>query len=170
MAEPSWKVMEEKQDLEFHAQEDNRGGAEMLCRLPVLTTLLGLAGQQADCCSFPWVPQAGILFALCFPGCWPGCSFPSHCSPRKAPLQRAWQVLGRQGLKPGIPAPLLLRCAESGLGLAETALCTLAEFQPGSSASVSLFLYFFMVLFLIEKLSYQLLYFFFPFSFFSLSC
>lgn len=48
MAEPSWKVMEEKQDLEFHAQEDNRGGAEMLCHLPVLITLLGLAGQQAD--------------------------------------------------------------------------------------------------------------------------
>lgn len=38
-------------------------------------------------CSFPCVPQAGVLFALCFPDFWPGCGFVPRCSPRKAPLQ-----------------------------------------------------------------------------------
>lgn len=93
MAEPSWKVMQEKQEVEFYAQKDNQGGAGMLCHLPVLTMLLGLAGQQADSpalphsCSFSWLPQACILSALFFPGFWLVCSFLSRCSPWKAPLQ-----------------------------------------------------------------------------------
>lgn len=78
MAEPSWKVMQEKQEVEFHAQEENQGGAGLLCHLPVLTTFLGLAGQQDDPSALPlayslcWLPQACILSALCFPGFWLG--------------------------------------------------------------------------------------------------
>lgn len=48
-------------------------------------------------------------------------------------------------LKPGFVLLCLLRCAGGGSGwmsiLSETALCTQAQFQPGSSASVSLLLY-----------------------------
>lgn len=58
------------------SQENNRGGAEIPCHLSVLTTFVGLTGQETWgvtlsyfatllLLSLRWIPQASIFFLLC---------------------------------------------------------------------------------------------------------